>query len=80
MARQPLKHFNRLPPSLQKGEGFIYDITTHGIKNKDLYDRKQVWGEGCYMVRRECWREDEGGGRSGGGGDRQREGAKRERG
>ena len=32
----------RLPPSLQKGEGYVYDITTHAVKNKELYDRKKA--------------------------------------
>jgi hypothetical protein len=29
LAGQSMKSFNRLPPSLQRGEGFVYDITTH---------------------------------------------------
>ena len=36
MQKQPMKQFNRLPPSLQKGEGYVYDITTHVVKNKEL--------------------------------------------
>lgn len=40
LAKQPMKSFNRMPPSLQKGEGFIYDITTHQVKNDDLYSRE----------------------------------------
>merc|ERR1712060_831018 len=40
--KQPMKQFNRLPPSLQKGEGYVYDITSHQVKNKELYERKQA--------------------------------------
>jgi len=32
----------RLPPSLQKGEGYLYDITTHTVKNEELYALKEV--------------------------------------
>jgi len=39
---QSMLQFNRLPPSMQKGEGYVYDITSHQVKNKDLYDRKQA--------------------------------------
>ena len=42
LAKQPMKSFNRLPPSLQKGEGFVYDITTHQVKNEDLYEKEQA--------------------------------------
>ncbi|KAL3911618.1 MAG: hypothetical protein SGPRY_008625 [Prymnesium sp.] len=59
MARQPLKQFNRLPPSLQRGEGFIYDITTHGIKNKDLYDRKQAAEQAWFDSHAAKWIRDE---------------------
>ena len=41
-AQQPMKSFNRLPPSLQKGEGYVYDITTHVVKNEDLYGKKKA--------------------------------------
>lgn len=41
LSKQPLKSFNRLPPSLQKGEGFVYDITTHQVKNEALYEAEQ---------------------------------------
>ena len=41
LGRQGMKSFNRLPPSLQKGEGFVYDITTHCVKNDDLYALEQ---------------------------------------
>jgi len=40
LSRQPMKSFNRLPPSLQKGEGFVYDITTHQVKNDGLYSKE----------------------------------------
>merc|ERR1712039_1126211 len=39
---QSMLSFNRLPPSLQKGEGYVYDITSHQVKNQELYDRKQA--------------------------------------
>lgn len=41
LREQPMKQFNRLPPSLQKGEGYVYDITTHQVKNNELYDKKE---------------------------------------
>jgi uncharacterized membrane protein YgcG len=41
LGKQEMKSFNRLPPSLQKGEGFVYDITTHQVKNQSLYDKDQ---------------------------------------
>ena len=40
--RQPMKAFKRLPPSLQRGEGYVYDITTHVVKNQELYGRKKA--------------------------------------
>jgi len=40
--KQPMKSFNRLPPSLQKGEGFVYDITSHEIKNAGLYQKELI--------------------------------------
>ena len=40
LEKQPLKQFNRLPPNLQRGEGFVYDITTHQVKNEELYQKE----------------------------------------
>lgn len=40
LLKQDLKQFNRLPPSLQRGEGFVYDITTHQVKNEALQERE----------------------------------------
>jgi len=40
LEKQPMKSFHRMPPSLQKGEGFVYDITTHQVKNEDLYEKE----------------------------------------
>jgi len=59
MAKQPMKQFNRLPPSLQKGEGFVYDITTHVVKNKDLYDRKKASEQAWFDSRSWKWKRDE---------------------
>lgn len=42
LSKQPMKSFNRMPPSLQKGEGFVYDITTHQVKNGELYAQEQI--------------------------------------
>jgi len=42
LSKQSMKSFNRLPPSLQKGEGFVYDITTHQVKNGELYAQEQI--------------------------------------
>jgi len=39
---QPVKAFNQLPPSLQKGEGYVYDITTGIVKNQELYDKSKA--------------------------------------
>ena len=37
MAEQPMKQFYKLPPSTQRSEGFVYDITSSStIKNADL--------------------------------------------
>jgi len=41
LSKQGMKSFNRLPPSLQRGEGFVYDITTHQVKNEELYTKDQ---------------------------------------
>jgi len=45
LSYQPMKSFNRLPPSLQKGEGFVYDITTHQVKNDELYEKELLKAE-----------------------------------
>ena len=34
---QPMKAFYAMPPGYQRSEGYVYDITTHDVKNKDLY-------------------------------------------
>jgi len=58
-AKQPMKQFNRLPPSLQKGEGFVYDITTHVVKNKELYDRKKASEQQWFESRAASWKRNE---------------------
>jgi len=58
-AKQPMKQFNRLPPSLQKGEGYVYDITTHTIKNHELYDRKKASEQAWFDSRSSTWKRDE---------------------
>ena len=32
-----MKAFYAMPPGYQRSEGYVYDITTHDVKNKDLY-------------------------------------------
>ncbi|KAL1500218.1 hypothetical protein AB1Y20_012887 [Prymnesium parvum] len=59
LTKQPMKQYNRLPPSLQKGEGHVYDITTHVIKNKDLYDRKQAAEQAWFDSYSSSWIRDE---------------------
>jgi hypothetical protein len=36
-AEQPLKQFNKLPPSYQQGEGQVYSITNFSVQNPQLY-------------------------------------------
>ena len=41
MGHQPMKQFNRLPPSMQKAEGYVCSITNHTVQNADLYEKKK---------------------------------------
>ena len=59
LAKQPMKSFNRLPPSLQKGEGFVYDITTHQVKNEDLYEKEQARQQATLERNARSWARDE---------------------
>ena len=59
LAKQPLKSFNRLPPSLQKGEGFVYDITTHQVKSEDLYAKEQRREEARIERQAHTWNRQE---------------------
>jgi len=59
LSKQPMKQFDRLPPSLQKGEGYVYDITTHVVKNKDLYNRKKASEQAWFDSRSQTWKRDE---------------------
>lgn len=55
---QPMKSFRRLPPSLQKGEGYVYDITTHSVKNDELLQRKKTAERRWNDSKRELWERD----------------------
>ena len=51
LQKQPKKAFSRLPPSLQKSEGYVYDITSPAIvKDEELYEAQEAkarqWHEG----------------------------------
>ena len=43
MEEQPMKQFYKLPPSTQRSEGFVYDITSSStIKNADLNAKREA--------------------------------------
>ena len=43
MAEQPMKQFYKLPPSTQRSEGFVYDITSSTtIKNAELNAKREA--------------------------------------
>ena len=58
LAKQPTRSFNRLPPSLQKGEGFVYDITTHQVKSDELYSAEQRKEEAKIERHAHTWARD----------------------
>jgi len=54
--QQPMKAFNKLPPALQKGEGFVYDITSPAlVKNQELYDKTQAAEKAWLERKKETW-------------------------
>ena len=57
-AAQPTKQFNRLPPSMQRGEGYVYDITSHQVKNEALYARKSAAEQRWLDSKKETWGRD----------------------
>lgn len=57
MKEQPMKAFNRLPPSLQKGEGHVYDIITHSVKNEALNEQKKA-AEQRSLSKKDKWERD----------------------
>ena len=55
MEEQPMKQFYKLPPSTQRSEGFVYDITTHLVKNEELYAKKQAKAQQWLDSKRVNW-------------------------
>lgn len=58
MSEQPMKSFKRLPPSLQKGEGHVYDITTHSVKDEALNEKKKVAEQRFFDSKKDTWERD----------------------
>jgi len=55
---QKMKAFKRMPPSYQKGEGNIYDITTHVVKNEALDEKRKADEQRLFDSKRDTWERD----------------------